>query len=68
MACAALAFTHKCGMADVDQLAKDLKAQLRLCEDILAIVETRFCKDEQEIDRGDLHRYPGDHFMSAHRT
>jgi hypothetical protein len=39
MACAFLAFTHKCGMADVDQLAKDLKAQLRLYEDILAIVE-----------------------------
>src|SRR5437868_1294139 len=39
MACAFLAFTHKCGMADVDQLARDLKAQLRLYEDILAIVE-----------------------------
>ena len=39
MACVFLAFTHKCGMADVDQLAKDLKAQLRLYEDILAIVE-----------------------------
>src|ERR1044072_1313995 len=39
MACVFLAFTHKCGMADVDQLARDLKAQLRLYEGILAIVE-----------------------------